>query len=87
MNCLHKLTLWYFKKKALPYWCILTFDCLTVIVAYLLSFYVLIGGTYFIREFWTKLGYITFLVVPLYLVGFKYTTHTQTSYVTHRLPT
>lgn len=71
MNCLHKLTLWYFKKKALPYWCILTFDCLTVIVAYLLSFYVLIGGTYFIREFWTKLGYITFLVVPLYLVGFK----------------
>ena len=70
-NCLHRITTWYFKKKTLPYWCILILDCFLVIVAYMISFYVFIGGTYFIHEFWTKLGYLTLLVLPAYLISFK----------------
>ena len=70
-NCLHRITTWYFKKKALPYWCILLLDCFLVIAAYLISFYVFIGGLYFVTDFWTKLGYLTLLVLPSYLISFK----------------
>lgn len=70
-NCLHRITTWYFKKKALPYWCILLLDCFLVIAAYLISFYVFIGGLYFVTDFWTKLGYLTLLVLPYYLISFK----------------
>ena len=70
-NCLHRITTWYFKKNALPYWCILLLDCFLVIAAYLISFYVFIGGLYFVTDFWTKLGYLTLLVLPSYLISFK----------------
>ncbi len=70
-NCLHRITTWYFKKKALPYWCILLLDCFLVIAAYLISFYVFIGGLYFVTDFWTKLGYLTLLVLPSYPISFK----------------
>ena len=70
-NCLHRITTWYFKKKALPYWCILLLDCFLVIAAYLISFYVFIGGLYFVTDFWTKLGYLALLVLPCYLISFK----------------
>ena len=71
INSLHRITEWYFKKKALPYWCILIFDCFLVLAAYHISLYVLIGGTYFVHAFWTKLGYLTLLVLPCHVISFK----------------
>ena len=38
------ITNWYFSRKALPYWCVLFFDCSIVMFAGLISAYMMLGG-------------------------------------------
>lgn len=52
MNTLYRTTNWYFSKGALPYWCILAFDCCIIVISILLSLYVLRGGEYLLNHFW-----------------------------------
>ena len=42
MISLHKITSWYCTKKALPYWCILLLDMLTMLLAGLLTYWIFI---------------------------------------------
>ncbi len=35
---IRKISYWYFSKNALPYWCVLTFDCLVVIASGVFSY-------------------------------------------------
>ena len=39
MNPINKLINWYFRKNALPYWCIFLFDCATVIFSGILTYW------------------------------------------------
>ena len=39
-NVLDKILNWYFSKNALPYWCILMFDCIIVFLSGVLSFWI-----------------------------------------------
>ncbi|MCQ2148618.1 MAG: polysaccharide biosynthesis protein, partial [Bacteroidales bacterium] len=71
MHYLTKLTRWYFSKKALPYWGILSLDCAIVMfsgyVATYLAYSSLIG---FLNDFWpVTLGLI--LTTLFCVVGFK----------------
>lgn len=65
-NCLN----WYFRKDALPYWCILTIDTLIVIASYLFAYYCIIGGSGIISNFWAKMGVLLLCMIP-YWVCFK----------------
>ena len=52
MNILRKLSDWYFSKKAIPYWCILSIDCVVVLFSGLFGYYMECGGTVFVTRFW-----------------------------------
>lgn len=43
---------WYFSRKALPYWCVLFFDCSIVMFAGLISAYMMLGGGNLVSHFW-----------------------------------
>ena len=67
MDLLQKLSGWYFSKKALPYWCILVFDCALVCISGYLGYYLEMGGDAFAGNFWQMtygllLGLIPFIV-------------------------
>ncbi|MCQ2095628.1 MAG: polysaccharide biosynthesis protein [Bacteroidaceae bacterium] len=52
MNFISKLSNWYFTSKSLPYWCVLLFDCLVIVVAGYFSAYLQFGGNIFAGHFW-----------------------------------
>ena len=69
MNAFHKLCNWYFSKKALPYWCILLIDCISVYLSGLIVFYIQHGGLTLAQHF----GSVTFgllLCLGVYMVPF-----------------
>ena len=69
MNAFHKLCNWYFSKKALPYWCILLFDCASVYLSGLIVFYIQHGGLTLAQHFWPlTLGLL--LCLGAYMVSF-----------------
>ncbi len=43
---------WYFTKRALPYWCVLTLDCLAVLSAGVLGSYMDGGGLWLVQHGW-----------------------------------
>jgi hypothetical protein len=45
MNFLQKLTNWYFSKRALPYWGVLTLDCLIVLISAYIGNYLELRST------------------------------------------
>ena len=49
---LRKISNWYFLHKALPYWCILAMDCMTVYVSGLFVYYFQHGGLELAQRFW-----------------------------------
>ena len=52
MNLINKISNWYFTRNALPYWCILALDCLCVMFAGMLHFYLENGGDDVAQHFW-----------------------------------
>ena len=68
--CINKLTSWYFSRAALPYWCVIAIDCLTIVFSGLLSMYVVWGGHALASSFW----HCVLLMcgsLPLFIVGMR----------------
>lgn len=69
MNIFRKLTNWYFTKQALPYWCVLLFDCSIVLFSGLVGYYFENGGQALTIVFWqTILGLVSCL--PIFMIIF-----------------
>ena len=66
----HRLTNWYFTKRALPYWCVLTLDCLIVLFAGYVGAYLENGGNVFAQHFW-PLTYGLLCCVAMFIVAFR----------------
>ena len=69
-TALNKISHWYFSKNALPYWCVLCFDCLVVLASghfcYLLDY----GPDVAYYNFWPLLGTLAFYLI-FYIIGFR----------------
>lgn len=63
------ITEWYFSRKALPYWCVLLFDCCVVMLAGLVSAYIVIGGGNLVSHFWYVLSALA-LITCIFAVFF-----------------
>lgn len=70
MRFLQKLTNWYFSKRALPYWGVLTLDSLIVLISGYLGNYLELDGINFAQNFWQiTLGNL--ICVLLFIIGFR----------------
>lgn len=70
MNFLQKLTNWYFSKRALPYWGVLTLDCLIVLISAYIGNYLELGSTEFTQYFW-QITTGNLICVLLFIMGFR----------------
>ena len=52
MKVFYRLSDWYFSSRALPYWCVLFIDCLTVFFSSYVGSYLEFGGDGFAQNFW-----------------------------------
>lgn len=71
MNFISKLREWYFTKNALPYWCVLSLDCLILLASGIFCYYLDHGGIYLMGNFWPLLGTLCVYLVA-YLVGIRF---------------
>lgn len=71
MNFISKLREWYFTKNALPYWCVLSLDCLILLTSGILCYYLDHGGNELTGNFWPLLGTLCVYLVA-YLVGIRF---------------
>ena len=70
MNLLQKLTNWYFKREALPYWCVFIFDCAATFLAGLIVFWAYHKTLYNIAHFW-GIVHTIFIYVFIAMIGFR----------------
>ena len=56
MNIIYKIADWYFTKEARPYWFVMLFDCLLVLVAALACYILVHGGLFTAQHLWPWLG-------------------------------
>lgn len=71
MNFISKLREWYFTKNALPYWCVLSLDCLILLASGIFCYYLDHGGNDLMGNFWPLLGTLCVYLVA-YLVGIRF---------------
>ena len=61
----------YFSKGALPYWMIVFWDCVVIILAGLLSVYLTLGGAELVNNFWNYVQIwcfsLFFFIVPMFM--------------------
>ncbi|MBP5570821.1 MAG: polysaccharide biosynthesis protein [Prevotella sp.] len=69
-----RISSWYFTKDALPYWCVLLFDCMVVIGCGLFCYIIDHGATSTANTFMPLMGTLFFYLL-FYLIGFR-TFHT-----------
>ena len=67
---LGEISSWYFTKDALPYWCVLLFDCLVVIGCGLFCYIIDHGATTASDNFMPLMGTLVFYLL-FYLIGFR----------------
>ena len=70
MELCNKVTNWYFSKNALPYWCILAVDSISIVVAGMLAIYFSMGGEAIVAHFWHFLLVFT-CSLPFFIVGMR----------------
>ena len=70
LKILSKITGWYFTKKALPYWGVLSLDCLIVLFAAYLGAYVELRGLAFLQSF-GRISIMSLLCVLLFVISFR----------------
>ena len=70
MNIFSRLSNWYFTRSALPYWCILLIDYLTIIFCGYLAYYLFNGGAQVTNHFWPILRDLCVLLIP-YTIAFR----------------
>lgn len=69
-NKLKSIVDWYFSRNAAPYWMVLLWDCILVILSGIISFALVYGGSNTLEYFWRVIA--TFLLfLPGYIVGFR----------------
>lgn len=72
MNALYTFFNWYFSKKALPYWWIFSFDCLTVLFSGFICYALDHGPETTLSAFWPLLGTLLFYLI-FFIIGFRIT--------------
>ncbi len=72
MSYIKKIASWYFSRHALPYWCVLLFDCFVILLSGLLCYILDHGVLHTLNGFWAVLGTLTFYLL-FFLVGFRLT--------------
>ena len=70
MTIFSRLFNWYFTRSALPYWCILLIDYLTIIFCGYLAYYLFNGGAEVTSHFWPILWDLLILLIP-YTIAFR----------------
>ena len=70
MNLWYKISSWYFSKNALPYWCIIAVDCLSIIFAGMLAIYLSMGGEPVVANFWHFL-LVWACSLPMFCIGMR----------------
>ena len=70
MRWLYNIADWYFSRKATPYWMVLLFDCVAVIVANLVVYVLYNGATSTATVFWPLIGTLCIYLIP-YILGFR----------------
>lgn len=70
MNFWYKFTTWYFSKNALPYWCIIAVDSISIILAGLFAIYLCMGGDVLIPNFW-HFVLVWACTLPMFFVGMR----------------
>ena len=70
MNILYKVTSRYFTNRAAPYWIVLLFDCMVVVVSMLVTYTLYQGASATAVTFWPLVGTLILYLVP-YIVGFR----------------
>ena len=70
MNIFYKISSHYFSNKAAPYWIVLLFDCMVVVVSMLVTYTLYQGASATAVTFWPLVGTLILYLVP-YIVGFR----------------
>lgn len=70
MNPILETTHWYFSKRTLPYWGILTFDCIILFFSALFVYILNNGVFYSLQHFWPLCTTVLFYMI-FYLLGFR----------------
>ena len=71
MSVWNKVFSWYLSRNALPYWCILAVDCLSIVVAGMLAIYLSMGGEAFATNFWHFL-LVWSCSLPMFCIGMRF---------------
>ena len=72
MNAIHTFFKWYFSRKALPYWGVLTFDTLAVLFSGILCYLLDHGIHNTYQEIWPLIGTLCFYLI-FFIIGFRVT--------------
>ena len=70
MSLLNKISNWYFKRSALPYWVVLALDCIIVVMSGYFAGYLEYGGAQFAQSFW-QITYGLLLILLPFVAGFR----------------
>lgn len=68
---LHELAGWYFSRQAAPYWIVLIFDCLIVLVCEIVSYALVHSLIGYIHANYLQVLLSYILILPGFLVGFR----------------
>ena len=72
MNSINKFFRWYFSRTALPYWAVLAFDSLVVLLSGLMCYALDHGPVSTYRTFLPVLGTLCFYLI-FFIIGFRLT--------------
>lgn len=70
MSILNKISNWYLKRSALPYWVVLALDCIIVVSSGYFAAYLDYGGDKFAQSFW-QITYGLLLILLPFVAGFR----------------
>ena len=70
MSAWNKVFSWYLSKSALPYWCILVVDFVSIVLAGMLAIYFSMGGDALVVNFWHFL-LVWSCSLPMFCIGMR----------------
>lgn len=70
MSLFHKLINWYFRKNALPYWCIFFIDCATIFFSGIFTYW-LFNKTNILNDNWDNVIYTLLIYTLVSWIGFR----------------
>jgi len=70
MKIISQFCCWYFSRKALPYWCIFTIDCIITYFSAIVVYAINNGLIHTSTIFWSLCGTLAFYLI-FYMIGFR----------------